>query len=138
MIPTGSSIQLYKSLVESYFRYGNTVWGLCNDNLIDKLQLLNNRVARIISNTSYDSADHSLLLIDLGWLNIRQLIMFDLGIFMFKINRGRTLQSVNNMFKSISDIHHYQTTGSLQDNYFRIRISKQITKIAISYSGPKL
>ena len=42
VIPTGSSIQLYKSLVEPYFRYGNTVWGLCNDNLIDKLQLLQN------------------------------------------------------------------------------------------------
>ena len=35
VIPTGSSIQLYNSLVEPYFRYGNTVWGLCNDNLID-------------------------------------------------------------------------------------------------------
>ena len=40
VISPRSSIQLYKSLVEPYFRYGNTVWGLCNDNLIDKLQLL--------------------------------------------------------------------------------------------------
>ena len=34
VIPTGSSIQLYKSIVEPYFRYGNTGWGLCNNNLI--------------------------------------------------------------------------------------------------------
>ena len=78
----GSSIQLYKSLVEPYFRYGNTVCGLCNDNLIDKLQQLQNRMARIITDMSYDSADHPLLLTEIGWLNIRQLIMFDLGIFM--------------------------------------------------------
>ena len=26
VIPTGSSIQLYKSLVEPYFKYGSTVW----------------------------------------------------------------------------------------------------------------
>ena len=45
---------------------------------------------------------------------------------------------VNNMFNNISDTHHYQTRGSLQDNYFRIPINKQITKTAISYSGPKL
>ena len=90
MIPTGSYIQLYKSLVEPYFSYGNTIWGLCNDNLIDKLQLLQNRVARIITDTSCGSADHPLLLTELGWLDIRQLIMFDLGIFMFKINRGMT------------------------------------------------
>ena len=49
-----------------------------------------------------------------------------------------TPQSVNNMINNISDIHHYKTRGSLQDNYFRISINKQITKTAISYSGPKL
>ena len=138
VILTGSSIQLYKSLEEPYFRYGNTIWGLCNDNLVDKFQLLQNRVARIITSTSYDNADHPLLLTELGWLDIRQLIMFDLGIFMFKIDRGMTPQSVNNMFNNISDIHHCQTRGSLQDNYFRILINKQITNTAISYSGPKL
>ena len=42
------------------------------------------------------------------------------------------------MFNNISDIHHYQTRGSLQDNYFRIPINKQITKTAISYSGPNI
>ena len=78
VISTGSSIQLYKSLMEPYVRYGNTVWGLYNDNLTDKLQLLQNRVARIITDTSYDSADHPLLPTELGWLNMRQLIMFDL------------------------------------------------------------
>ena len=96
--------------------YGNTVWGLCNDKLIDKIQLLQNRVVRIITDTSYDSAGHPLLLTELGWLNIRQLIMFDLGIFMFKTKREITPQSVNNMFNDISDIHHYQTRGLLQDN----------------------
>ena len=70
VIPTGSSIQLYKSLVEPCFRYGNTVWGLCNDNLIDKLQLLQNRVVRLITDTSYDSADHPLLLTDLDGLTL--------------------------------------------------------------------
>ena len=63
--------------------------------------------------------------------------MFDLDIFMFKTNRGMTPQSLSNMFNNISDIHHYQIRGSLQDNYFRIPINEQITKTAISYSGPK-
>ena len=79
---------------------------------------------------SYDSADHPLLLTELGRLDISQLIMFDFGIFMFKINKRMTPQSVNNIFNNISDIHRYQTRGSLQDNYFRISINKQITKTA--------
>ena len=49
-----------------------------------------------------------------------------------------TSQSVYNMFINISDIHHYQARGSLQDNYVRIPINKQITNTAISYGGPKL
>ena len=57
---------------------------------------------------------------------------YSFGIFMFE-----TPQSVNIMLKNISDIHHYQTRGSLQDNYFRIPVNKKITKTAISYSGPK-
>ena len=68
VISTGSSIRLYKSLVEPYFRYGNTVWGLCYDNLIDKLQLLQKRVARIITDTSYDIANHPLLLLNRTWM----------------------------------------------------------------------
>ena len=50
-------------------------FGLCNDNLIHKPQLLQNRVVRITTDTSYDSADHPLLLTELGWLNIRQLCL---------------------------------------------------------------
>ena len=65
-LPRSSSIQLYRSLVEPYFRYRNTVWGLCNTTLIDKLQMLQNRIARIVTGTSYDSADHPLLLKELG------------------------------------------------------------------------
>ena len=43
-IPKRSSVQLYHSLVEPYFKYGNTIWGFCDNNLIDKLQCLQNRV----------------------------------------------------------------------------------------------
>ena len=49
-----------------------------------------------------------------------------------------TPQSVNKMFNNLSDLHHYQTRGSLQDNSFRIPINKQITKTTISYCGSKL
>ena len=58
-IPKKSSILLYKSLVEPYFRYGNSI-------LIDKLQTLQNRIARIVTDTSYDEVDHPVLLRELG------------------------------------------------------------------------
>ena len=39
-IPKRSSVQLYHALAEPCSRYGNTIWGFCDNNLIDKLQCL--------------------------------------------------------------------------------------------------
>ena len=133
-----SSILLYKSLVEPYFRYGNTVWGLCNSILIDKLQTLQNRTARIVTDTSYDEADHPVLLRELGWLSNQKLITLDLGIFMYKVNKGITPDPICELFQKASDTHRYETRYAMEDDFHKIAIKKEITKTAISHSGPKL
>ena len=137
-IPKKSSNLLYKSLVEPYFRYGNTVWGLCNSILIDKLQTLQNRIARIDTDTSYDEADHPVLLRELGWLTIRKLITLDLGIFMCKVNKGINHDPICELFHKASDTHRYETRYAMEDDFHKISIKKEITKTAISHSGPKL
>ena len=48
-VPRESLVLLYKTLIESYFRYCNTVWGYCNKKLLDKLQVLQNKAARVIN-----------------------------------------------------------------------------------------
>ena len=53
---------LYKTIVEPHFRYCNTVWGPCGDTLLNRLQALQNRAARIISSQKYDNTDHKYLL----------------------------------------------------------------------------
>ena len=53
---------LYKTIVESQFRYCNTVWGHCGDTLLNRLQALQNRAARVISVQKYDNTDHKYLL----------------------------------------------------------------------------
>ena len=138
-IPKRSSILLYKPLIQPYFRYGNTVWGLCNSILIDKLQTLQNRrIARTVTDTSYDEADHPVLLGDLGWLSIRKLITLDLGIIMYKVNKGITPDPICEIFQKASDTHRYETRYAMEDDFHKIAIKKEITKTAISHSGPKL
>ena len=137
-MPKRSSIFLHKSLVEPYFRYGSTVWGLCNSILIDKLQTLRNRIGRIVTDTSYDEADHLVLLRELGWLSIRKLITLDLGIFIYKVNKGITPDPVCEIFQKASDSHCYEITYAMKDDFHKIAIKKEITKAAISHSGPKL
>ena len=83
--------------------------GLCNIILIDKLQTLQNGIARIVTDTSYDEADHPVLLRELGWLSIRKLIALDLGIFMYKVNKGITPDPVREIFQKASDSHRRET-----------------------------
>ena len=53
---------LYKTIVELQFRYCNTVWGQCGDTLLNRLQALQSRAARVISFQKYDNTDHERLL----------------------------------------------------------------------------
>ena len=62
------------SIIEPYFRYCNTIWGQCQNLLLNKLQTLQNKAARIVVGKSYKEADHTKLLQELGWLNVRKLI----------------------------------------------------------------
>ena len=48
-IPKESLEMLYKTLVEPYLRYCNTTWGKCAQQLICKLQTLQNRAARVVN-----------------------------------------------------------------------------------------
>ena len=47
---------MYKSLVEPYFRYCCPVWGSCGSTAINELQKLQNRAARIVTNSRYDAS----------------------------------------------------------------------------------
>ena len=77
-IPKHLLTTLYITIIEPSFRYCNTVWGQCQNLLLDKLQTLKNKAARIVAGKSYKEADHIKLLQELGWLNVRKLICLDL------------------------------------------------------------
>ena len=64
-LPPTASHDVYYGLVQSHFDYRSVVWGNCGKPLRDKLQRLQNRAARVLTNSNYD-ADASLLLNHLG------------------------------------------------------------------------
>ena len=57
-----SLLMLYRTLVETHLRYCNVVWGQCNDTLIDRLHILQNKAARVIMKVRYKDADHLTLI----------------------------------------------------------------------------
>ena len=57
-VPGEILILLYRTLVEPYLRYCNTTWGNCGVTLLNRLQALQNRVARVTKGFKYAEADH--------------------------------------------------------------------------------
>ena len=65
--------EMYRSFVESCFRYSCSVWGAAGINAINELQKLQNRAARIVTNSAYDASALPIVR-KLGWPTINELI----------------------------------------------------------------
>ena len=63
---------MYRSLTEPYFRHCCPIWGSASSTNLQKLHKVQNRTARIVTDSPYDAHSKSLIK-ELGWL-IKQLI----------------------------------------------------------------
>ena len=82
-LPASSLRSLYLSIVEPHFRYCCSVWGCCGSSALLQLQKLQNRAARILTNSAFD-APSSPLIRSLGWRTIADLICFESKQLVFK------------------------------------------------------
>ena len=117
-LPQHSLLTLYRTLIELYLRYCNTVWGQCRDALKEKLQCLQNKVARAIAFHRYDEANHQNILNDLGWLNIRHLVDYDLRVLMYKTVNGHGPEIYKESFHNISILHEHATRSAVKGDLF--------------------
>ena len=124
---------MYTSIVEPHFRNCCSVWGCCGETLLDKLQKLQNRVARIVTNSSYDAS--SLPLIgSLGWLTIKEMIEFKTATTVYKSLHGLAPEYMRQMFTKLSE----NTSRSLRNTNTDLRIPRFATSYgqrSFSYRG---
>ena len=69
----GELQKVYRGIVEPHFSYCCLVWGCGIEIKLNSLQKIQNRVARITTNSPYDAPAVPLLQ-NLGWPSIRDLI----------------------------------------------------------------
>ena len=132
-VSTECLISLYRTLVEPYIRYCDTTWGGCNTSLLDTLQTLQNRAARVIANVKYENTDHAKLLKDLDWLNVRELIEFDTASLMYKIENDLAPTHMKEMFVKTSDLHTYITRSATSGGFHPPHRKYNIGKASFSY-----
>ena len=114
-LPLSNRVILYNTLVLPHFDYCSTLWDVCHDTYISRLQKLQNRGMRIILGC-HRRTHISDMLFTLKWLNVRQRFILLKCIIMFNIINGKT----PNYLKTVSpDItHNYGTRSKTSKNIF--------------------
>ena len=96
-LPKASLKTLYTGIVEPHFRYCCSVWGCAGSTNINQLQKLQNRAARIITNSSFDTPSRPLIA-ELGWKTIEELIGNEIKTMVFKSLNDLAPQYLCNLF----------------------------------------
>ena len=98
VIPLNMQCLLYNAVIAPHFNYCNVVWGNCNQTLQNKLQVLQNRAAKIIKGVDrYASSTQTLN--DLKWYNLRVKQYQNEAITMYKAVNKLMPTYICNRFK---------------------------------------
>ncbi len=133
-IDTDTALKIYIALIQPYFDYCGAVWDGLNITLNDKLQKLQNRAARIITKSRYDTSS-SELFGKLGWDNLLIRRKKHKAILMLKTVNDLTPHYLRELF-------HSRSTGyNLRNSENTLFVPKPRTnygKRSFSYSGAVL
>ena len=111
---------MYTGIVEPHFRYCCSVWGCCGLTEINRLLKLQNRAARIITGSRFDSPGQPLVK-RLSWKTIDELINSESNIMVFKSLHGLAPPYMRNLFTKTSQL----TSHNLRNSATDLRIPKK-------------
>ena len=108
--------------MEPHLRYCCSVWGCAGLSDLNQLQKLQNRAARLSTNSSFDAP--SLPLIQgLGWKSIKDIIETDTKLMVFKSLNGLAPQYLSDLFTKNLQIAPYNLCNTVTD----LRLPKKKT-----------
>ena len=115
---------LYTGIAEPHLRYCCSVWGCAGSTEINRLQKLQNRAARIITNSSFDTPSRPLIE-GLGWKTIEELISYESKIMVFKSLNELAPQYLCNIFTKNSQC----SSRNLRNTETDLRLPKKKSAI---------
>ena len=100
-------ISIYNAIVRPYFDYCSEVWDVFGEVQCKRLQKLQNRAARIISNMS-NKVDHSIALRALGWEPLHIIRKKAKARMMYKTLNKLSPESLSSLFTYKNEITNYK------------------------------
>ena len=136
LVPRDILINMYNALVVPYFDYCSPVWGCIGKCQSERLQKLQNRAARIITNSDYMTPS-SCLLHDLGWDTLEKRRTKQLAITMYNVVNDHFPLRLHELFQTTSQVHTYNLRESAH-NLFIPRPLSEAGKRSLHYRGATL
>ena len=78
------------------------------------------------------------LLCDFGWISVRNLINFDLAVFMYNTQRGLAPDTIKDLFQTVDVVHSYKTRAATDGKLHTVHTNLGITQRSISCSRVKI
>ena len=136
LLPQETLSQIYRGIVEPHFRYCCSVWGSCGESKRLALQKLQNRAARIVTNSSYDAPADALIQ-KLKWPTIAEIIKRETASIVFKSINGLAPTYLSNIFSKNSSRDTVKLRNSETD--LRVPLMKTTNgQKSFSYRGAHL
>ena len=87
------------------FDYCSLVWDTCSNYLIENLQKLQNRAARVISGKSYEIRSCEILS-ELGWRPLAERMKFKKATFMYNVKNNNLNEPMTDIFEVCNNEFH--------------------------------
>ena len=118
-VPISTLIKVYNAIILSHFDYCSLVWDECADYLLTKLQKLQNRAARVITGSSYETNSEDILS-ELNWQPLKERFRIKKAMFAYNVrNNDKLPQSIINRFKTKDN-----SIYNLRNNYTDFVLNK--------------
>ena len=133
VVPKTTLIKVYNAIILPHFDYCSLVWDNCSDYLIDKLQKLQNRAARVITGSSYETRSRDVLK-ELHWQPLKERFEHKKLFFMHKIRNNEFPNSILNMF-NLKTNSRYNLRRNNRD-FILDKPNTNFMKKSFSYAAP--
>ena len=130
-------VLVYNALIQPHFDYCCEVWDELGKGLGERLQKLQNRVARVIMNFKNEHGQSILARTALRWTSLEERRALMKAKLMYKTVNQLAPQRLCNIFQSSNTVNSYNLRGS-STGLFIPRPRTEFFKKSFSYSGAKL
>ena len=136
-VPLRSLRMLYKALIQPYFDYCSPLWDTCGKVLKDKLQVVQNRAARILTGARFDtnSAD---VLESLQWTTLDVRCDRLKSVLLYKILNEQSAPSLIQAFVKNKDLNRDYDLRSNDNDLELPKPKTNFLKRSFRYSAAKL